>query len=914
MKLVSRRLVSAAIVFVLCISMFAVSSSTAGTAADTVTPGITYTFDSDENGSAGGTITLCSDTIEGEVELYWGTKGLKLDGYSPLASVTLEKNVPTDIEVQAFTSIPSGAYQLITYYNGSYVGQLSYTLPASKRTDYGNKLYSFGVVSDVHLPTRDGSAFDNALAYFQDYGCSFVGVTGDLTNDGNASELAQYQSIVSKYDDTMPVYAVSGNHDAQSGGIDEAQWETYTGHPLDYTIEKDGDVFIFLGDTYWRASSNGNTIMTDEQLDWLEEQLEANKDKTVYLFQHVFLGDTCGDIQYENGTDVYGNWFDETKESTQRYRDLLRKYNNVTWFNGHSHWKFYLQYINENLNVFNGGGEYCNMVHVPSVTVPRDFINQSRVEDSSNSEGYIVDVYENKTVLRGYDFQNGQYDAYANYVLDNTVDTTPAIAKFDVGPNTLETTRGKSYQLNIDVVGRYGASEDIIWTSSDSAGRMTVDSDGVLTVPDDEDYGSYTLTATSAFDASKTASITINVGSQDGSYEHPYLISSAGDFIAFSASMDSGETYAGKYLKQTCDIDLTGTAYNGCTYTDEFLGVYDGNGYAITANISNAGRSALFGYIGNDSAQGVLMNVQANVISTSAEYGSGLAYSVRPAGLAVNCYAIATIEASGRASALFSSVYGYVYNCYGTGSCTGSTTAGVAAQWNNSSDKMKHNYYLDTTGAGSSATSDTTALASVTAADLKSADFLNTLNSNLLGAQAFLTEKGFSQISAADLSAWVAGTDSPDFANKEGNADISSFILMGISGQIDGTTITVKLPAGTDVSALSPEIGLGGQKSVLSPHGQTLDFSSPKQFVVTAENGLTQIYTVKVELASAVKTGDVDEDGSVTVSDVVALRSIIMLGSFTENQLEAGDLDQNKSLTVSDVVELRDYIMKGIFD
>ena len=57
--------------------------------------------------------------------------------------------------------------------------------------------------------------------------------------------------------------------------------------------------------------------------------------------------------------------------------------------------------------------------------------------------------------------------------------------------------------------------------------------------------------------------------------------------------------------------------------------------------------------------------------------------------------------------------------------------------------------------------------------------------------------------------------------------------------------------------------------------------------------------------------GDVDADGYVTVSDVVALRQLILSGTWTDKQLEAGDLDKNDALTVSDVVMLRRQIVQG---
>ena len=63
----------------------------------------------------------------------------------------------------------------------------------------------------------------------------------------------------------------------------------------------------------------------------------------------------------------------------------------------------------------------------------------------------------------------------------------------------------------------------------------------------------------------------------------------------------------------------------------------------------------------------------------------------------------------------------------------------------------------------------------------------------------------------------------------------------------------------------------------------------------------------------AVRRGDVDDDNYVTVSDVVALRQLIVAGSWTDREFAAGNLDDSdENLTVSDVVALRALIVSGV--
>lgn len=57
--------------------------------------------------------------------------------------------------------------------------------------------------------------------------------------------------------------------------------------------------------------------------------------------------------------------------------------------------------------------------------------------------------------------------------------------------------------------------------------------------------------------------------------------------------------------------------------------------------------------------------------------------------------------------------------------------------------------------------------------------------------------------------------------------------------------------------------------------------------------------------------GDLSGDGKIDVSDVVALRQIIMAGQPTEDKIMRGDLDGNGTLNVSDVVALRRMIMEA---
>jgi hypothetical protein len=108
---------------------------------------------------------------------------------------------------------------------------------------------------------------------------------------------------------------------------------------------------------------------------------------------------------------------------------------------------------------------------------------------------------------------------------------------------------------------------------------------------------------------------------------------------------------------------------------------------------------------------------------------------------------------------------------------------------------------------------------------------------------------------------------------------IDSFEIDGVLGNISGTTITLTLPAGTDLSARIPTIGFTGN-SVSPGSGVANDFRTPATYTVTAADTSTATYTVIVSLA-----GDSDKDitsfvingFSAQIADINATSGVINL-------------------------------------
>lgn len=301
---------------------------------------------------------------------------------------------------------PKGARRIGIYNEaGNRVGQIP--LGPLTPPNPARKLYSFTVLSDVHIGESTASADFTAALQYGSAETSFICISGDLIHNNN-SQTTEYKSLVATHA-TVPVYACTGNHDGGYVTDIETAVNDYTGHPLYYSVEYGNDVFVFVG---CRGNAAGS-LFTAAELAWLAETLEANKDRRVFLFEHVRPDDGCGNALGIYTYDIWGG----TEQAT--FEALLRKYPNIVFFHGHSHLKFNLQQYADNANIDKHFG--CWSVHVPSITVPRgpaSAVDPTRVELYAESEGYIVDVYENGIHLRGRDFVKGEFLPIASYWLD----------------------------------------------------------------------------------------------------------------------------------------------------------------------------------------------------------------------------------------------------------------------------------------------------------------------------------------------------------------------------------------------------------------------------------------------------------------------------------------------------------------
>lgn len=283
----------------------------------------------------------------------------------------------------------------------------------------GEKLYSFGAVSDIHLQYNTAQEdFQKALTYLNETeDVAFTCVCGDLTQTASEETLSVFKQYVDTYSADTPVYAIAGNHEAYKilddgtwGSHDEATVrsliQTYTGHPLYYSFTHGNDVFIMVGvcQDYADFGIGG--------LQWLYETLEANRNKRCFVFQHIPPDDACGNpyVIYKN--DIWNG------TQSVVFENLMKHYRNVVFFHGHRHMKFDLQTKTNLANIDDIYGRYS--VHIPSLAATRtgNTDGTGRTELYAESEGYVVDVYENGIHLRGRDFVREKFLPIASYWLE----------------------------------------------------------------------------------------------------------------------------------------------------------------------------------------------------------------------------------------------------------------------------------------------------------------------------------------------------------------------------------------------------------------------------------------------------------------------------------------------------------------
>lgn len=489
---------------------------------------------------------------------------------------------------------PYAAAQIGVYdSNGSRVGGIPL---GSFKPNYGERLYRFGVLSDVHNETdqadENQNDIRNALQYFNDKeDIEFTIISGDLTQTSYStgslnSELSLYQANLAAINNSTPVYPTTGNHDCPSSSdVDISTWKSLTGTTDLYTSDATysyevtkthttssgvtvTDHFLFLGMRRYEFTSS---TYLDADITWLGNKLESYKADRCFVITHMFFPDASGNFQsiYPSGNWLSGNQLTSLKT-------LRTNYPRVIWFSGHSHWKWYLQEYEEQANtwpVSNIGRTTAWCLHVPSCASPIDSnvgnssLSSNRVSMSGQSEGAVIDVYENYVDVRAIEFKGADDSDYnTKYLPIGQYRLYTAPSSSDSGGDGGDTTPDDGYT--------YVTSSMVTENSGKTTG---------LTISVDDDTHTVTLTFSAV---SQGALIT------DGTITSTSTVEVLFDAIEFSDSAASSTNKIGFYTTDsaysiTSGLSAETSSYSAIQFNTSSSFVTNGGTVPVTATISN---------------------------------------------------------------------------------------------------------------------------------------------------------------------------------------------------------------------------------------------------------------------------------------------------------------------------------------
>ncbi|MBQ5561416.1 MAG: starch-binding protein [Lachnospiraceae bacterium] len=422
---------------------------------------INYTFEGNDKAKAGyaqGTITV-SASSSATYHLFWADDTKALDGYYEINS-KLKDELTSRLGGKSFegkgfivnsgkaatftfdehTAIPANATKIIavTDTNKTSVSDAVavFDIPKEKqlKTGSGNLLYRFNSYSDIHLSTgnwwsKSKDRWSGALKYASDKNVDFINITGDIATDGKQSEWDIYKNKISASKYNGKIWECTGNHDRKGddcfkkNALTEDDCAHYTnGKAYYYTIEKKtGDVFIYLALETEKATEKN--VFSKEQMEWLQGLVDKYYTTGVNIFisEHApYQNWSIGEFKY--GGKLYSAHLKDG-DTVNTFINILKKYKNLIWMNGHTHQDFSIStnYSNEN-------GSACNMIHNPGCGGTTYGYNKSADDKISNasgqnyhspeaavkgkedgagfhSQGYYVETYENEIIYHGTDLE-----------------------------------------------------------------------------------------------------------------------------------------------------------------------------------------------------------------------------------------------------------------------------------------------------------------------------------------------------------------------------------------------------------------------------------------------------------------------------------------------------------------------------
>lgn len=224
---------------------------------------------------------------------------------------------------------------------------------------------------------------------------------GDVTDHGFPAEYEEMLRILKQYKTELPgITFTLGNHDVGLGNWESrlGMYTSQTGMSGPYHDHwVNGYHFIMLGTEQGLPKF---CDLSSEQLDWLEHKLgeQASPDQPIFLFLHQPLKDTvAGSLESQD-------WYGVTQDT--ELKEILSRYPQTLLFTGHTHWE-----LEVDNTMFPGDGEIATMFNAASVA----YLWTNEDKHKEGSQGFYVEVYSDKVLVRGRDFKTGSWIEAAHY-------------------------------------------------------------------------------------------------------------------------------------------------------------------------------------------------------------------------------------------------------------------------------------------------------------------------------------------------------------------------------------------------------------------------------------------------------------------------------------------------------------------
>lgn len=317
----------------------------------------------------------------------------------------------------------------------------SITLANSEEEQEQAPILQIPVMSDTHIcgPERvvagnrlcknsgnNDRNFEKVLKDYQELAPNYkaMAIVGDLTDHGLADQYDTFMETLHKeaYPDAEKLLVI-GNHEFFSQRFLRQQDQYSINLFLEKTMMPalyydkwvEGFHFITLGSEGTKGQTEyGYAEISDVQYAWLEEKLaeDASADKPIFVFLHQPINDTV------YGSEIYHGDFGDGK-----LKAILQKYPQAILFTGHSHYN-----LSHPRTFYQDG---FTMVNTGSVNY--SWFDGGRI--NSIYQGLLVNVYEDKVVIKAREFSNNTWINEMVIPLPKTEDA-PIPTKYPVFPPT----------------------------------------------------------------------------------------------------------------------------------------------------------------------------------------------------------------------------------------------------------------------------------------------------------------------------------------------------------------------------------------------------------------------------------------------------------------------------------------------